>query len=229
MITADSVSYSPVASPLSFRLRANKCTIICSRREEYTTRILRKCADLDDLSAEESIIYADGIDPDSIASVCFFFNTGILLSNLSLIENISLPYRYHAKADTWTEYENRITSWVKFFHLDLDLTQRPAGINLTMQKIISYIRNLIIQPTIYIFDAPLFQLNYPYQKKIIDCLGLLKEGNNTMMVGTSDLDLIRRIADEVIIIDNGSYPIFLDMNSVQRQANLQVIEKYLDE
>lgn len=229
MISAQDLLYADSTKPLSFEVMPHTCMTICSRHDDITTGILRKCAGFDLLQNSEKVGYQSGINADDLAEVCYFFKTGIMLSNLTLRENLSLPYRYHYPRNKWQEYDERVQKWVKFFHLDVDLSERPALINLSELKIIAYIRSLVLQPLLYICDAPFFQLSYPFQKKIIDCFALLKEFNNTLLIGTSDFELIEKISDQVILVDKDNYQKHYDLNTTDRIANLQAIATYLNE
>jgi ABC-type multidrug transport system ATPase subunit len=210
---------------LTFSIMANKCSVICSANEEEVTHILRKIGRLDDCSNLEKVVYNT---QEEILNISYFFKQGILLSNLSLMENIELPFKYFCPQNTWNLYRERINKWTEYFCLNIDFDKRPSDISYSEKKIVSYIRNIILEPDVYLINDPFFQLSYVYRKKMVDCLMLLKDNNNILTVGSSDFDLIAQIADVVILIDKGEVIDQYEIMGNNREKSLSSIRGFLD-
>lgn len=210
---------------LSFSINAPRCCVICSVKEEEITYILRKIGDLDECDINESIHFETDKSPVNIG---YFFKQGILLSNLSLLENLELPFKYYYAPQTWGLYREKLCKWIAFFGLTMDLNKRPADTSYSEKKIVSVIRNLILEPDLYLFNDPFFQLSYVYRKKMVDCLMLLKDNNNILTIGSSDLELIELLADDVILIDKGEVIGHYEIMGTQKERSLKEIRDFLN-
>ncbi len=216
-------------SPVSFIQNEKRCCVICSKQDEDTTLLLRKIGGLESLNRTEEILFDKKEAENTEKEIGYFFKRGILLSNLSLHENITLPYHYFNPESEWAEFDEKVQRWMKFFKLDIDYSQRPSMVNHSNQKLISYVRNLILQPDIYIIDDPFFQLSCIFRKKIVDCLLLLKEYNNFLVIGTSDLELIELLADDILLLEKGEIIGNYELTSANREKALRAVYDYLEE
>ncbi len=82
------------------------------------------------------------------------FEDGHLLHNLTVRENIALPFRYHKHAD-WHELEKRVNALLELTELmhRADVTAINLGRNL--QKRAGLARALALQPEVLLLDNPL--------------------------------------------------------------------------
>jgi len=218
--------------PVTFDQSEKRCCVICSKQDEDTTVLLRKLGGLETLAKSEVVQFETTNRSESGATepeIGYFFKRGILLSNLSLQENIALPYKYFHPESNWSHFEDKVAKWVEFFKLDVDISLRPSAVNYSNQKLISYVRNLILQPDIYILDDPFFQLSCIFRKKIVDCLLLLKEHNNFLVIGTSDLELIELLADDIIVLEKGELIGKYALTDDKREQSLKLVYDYLNE
>ena len=215
--------------PISFDIEEKGCFVICSKQDDETSLLLRKLYGLDVLGNSESVIHDQSDTSVKVKEFGYFFKRGLLLSNLTLAENIALPYRYFCPECNWADYESRINWWMDFFKMDIDLSNRPANVNHSLQKLVAYLRNLILEPDICFIDDPYFQLSYVFRKKLVDCLRFLKEHNKILIIGTSDLDLIELFADNVVIMEKGEIIGKYQFSNDKRDASIQAVREYLDE
>lgn len=214
--------------PVSFEHPEDRCCVICSKQDEDTTLLLRKIGGLEHLSQSEEVIFGSLLPGVDNRVVRFFFKQGILLSNLTLKENIALPYQFINPESCWGDFEDKVSEWINYFHLDIDLDLRPASVNHSSQKLVAYIRNLILIPDIYVLDDPFFQLSSIYRKKVVDCLQLLKDDNNFLVIGTTDVEIIEHLADDVIIIHKGDLIGRYTLTGNNRASGLNSVYQYLD-
>jgi ABC-type multidrug transport system ATPase subunit len=214
---------------VSFVQNNQRCCVICSKQDEDTTLLLRKLGGLETLAKKEEVQFNESESACKEPEIGYFFKRGILLSNLTLQENIELPYKYFNPKSNWHLYEDKLLTWLEFFKLDVDISQRPSMVNYSIQKLISYVRNLILQPDIYVFDDPFFQLSCIFRKKIVDCLLLLKEHNNFLVMGTSDLELIELLADDLLVLEKGEIIGNYDLTGCNREQSMRFVCDYLNE
>ena len=197
MNTIDTIPYQALSDPQG---RTNNCTIVCNLDDEATTHLLKRIAGIDD---SDNYTQQFTNEDSSLVPYGFFFKKGILLANLSLMENITLPYNYYYHEMDLPALEKDIGKWVSFFKLNIDLQERPAMVSVSVQKMISYIRTILLKPDVYILDDPYFQISNIYKKKIIYCLAILKENKKMMIIGTTDIEIITALADEIIVVSCG--------------------------
>jgi ABC-type multidrug transport system ATPase subunit len=191
--------------------------------------LLRKLGGLDELNKTEEVLYESIEFNEHERCIGYFFKRGLLLSNLTLKENIVLPYQYLNPEECWSGYESAMAWWIDFFRIETDLASRPANAGHAIQKLIAYIRNLVFNPEICIMDDPYFQLSYVFRKKIVDCLRFLKEHHKLLVIGTSDLDLMELFAEDVLVLEKGEIIGRYDFSDNMREVSLKAIRDYLDD
>jgi predicted ABC-type transport system involved in lysophospholipase L1 biosynthesis ATPase subunit len=98
-----------------------------------------------------------GLAPDAAAAergrIGHSFGEGVLLSNLDLDENITLPLRYHARLSP-DEARDRAMEWARFFGWDALPSERPAWVSQETRQVAQWVRALAGQPDLYIWDRP---------------------------------------------------------------------------
>ncbi len=217
MCSFQNIHLPNIKQPVSFQVHNNRCTVIFSLFEKDLTMLLRKSCDSENLAADEYSITKG-----------YFFKEGILLANLSLYENIILPVKYHFQSSSWKEYEEKIHKWLDFFQLKVDLNLRPSEIDFGQQKLISYIRTLILEPSIYIISSPFYQLNFRYKKKIIDCIKFLKEKRYSVLIGTEDPETVELFADYLYILRETEMTGPIENRQIMKQLITSEMQEYLD-
>ncbi len=126
------------------------------------------------------------------------FDEGIMLSNLSLQENLLLPYQWlHQGKDDLAGFEEELGKWLEIFNLKLDLSQRPALFRPAALKLLSYIRTLMLKPQFLIIDDPYYLFNKNERSTIFRVLDGLR-ADQTMLIASADDDFTTGFADQVI-------------------------------
>lgn len=125
--------------------------------------------------------------PDEIRKLrqhsSFVFQSGGLLSNLTILENLMLPLDY------FYPYKNRIEKYEKIFsffiEFDLDeriLNERPAALSSTVRKVLLFIRAYLIDPELTIYDRPFDYLNMKYKDLFMNRIINHKNLNTTTQI-----------------------------------------------
>jgi phospholipid/cholesterol/gamma-HCH transport system ATP-binding protein len=144
------------------------------------------------------------------------FQSGALLNSLSVAENVALPLRYHSDLD-----EETIDTVVKIKLHQVDLLhaadRRPGEISGGMQKRAAVARALALDPRLLFYDEPSAGLD-PIATSRLDQLikGLEKTMMMTSVVVTHVMESVRRIADHVIMLDQGRVILDGDLQDVER-------------
>jgi len=135
----------------------------------------------------------------------FIFQDGVMLSNLSIYDNLLLPIKYLHKEYYPEEVIRKIGMLFNTFHLDIEfLNRRPADLSYSARKLVNFVRGILIDPEIYLINKPLFNLDYIDGKRVIDYLHEMKCNGKTMVITTNNRRLIEHLADEVIILEKGT-------------------------
>jgi phospholipid/cholesterol/gamma-HCH transport system ATP-binding protein len=131
------------------------------------------------------------------------FQGGALLNSLTVADNIALPLQQHTRLDADT-----IATIVKIKLHQVDLLDAadklPSDLSGGMLKRASVARALALDPKILFYDEPESGLD-PIATSRID--QLINQVRDTMgitnIVVTHTLDSVRRIADRVLLLDQG--------------------------
>jgi len=131
------------------------------------------------------------------------FQGGALLNSLTVAENIALPLQQHTRLDGDT-----IATMVKIRLHQVDLSHAadklPSDLSGGMLKRASVARALALDPKILFYDEPESGLD-PIATSRVD--QLINQMRDTMaitnVVVSHTLDSVRRIADHVLLLDQG--------------------------
>jgi ABC-type multidrug transport system ATPase subunit len=149
------------------------------------------------------------------------FEDGVFLSNLVIQENMLLPFKYHYDDYNQDSLIHRINHYLEFFGLPDILQERPASVSRGYLKLLSFIRAVITDPELIIIDNPYFNLELINQKKVEIFLEEQKEKQTSMLIASGDKGLIKKLADDLIIIKDGSIVNRFSINSTEFSSWLE--------
>lgn len=190
-ICFENVSTDGGLKELSLEIPVDGCTVIDDQAETQSPHILRVLAGLEAITGGKVCI--DGTPSREFFSsrslhqvFGYVFDEGIMLSNLSLRENIMLPLRRFGKDKPKDRIEVSLEKWMQRFGLDIDLGLRPAVVNAARLKYISYIRALLLEPDILVIDDPYYLLNKKERAVMLGVLNGLKRDTALLIASTDD-------------------------------------------
>ncbi|KAB2909305.1 MAG: ATP-binding cassette domain-containing protein [Ignavibacteriales bacterium] len=159
----DSASFAPITADFS---GLNLIGIVADL-EETAVSLLRIIAGLMRPAAGE-VLY-DGSDIYSLTEekrskmmrkTGYIFDTGGLISNLMVMENVCIPYDFVHPGNNYEQKMERIRSLLHIFDIDENILQkRPSMLNKGEVKMINYVRTYAPQPEIVFIEAPLSKVN----------------------------------------------------------------------
>ncbi|HEX6810564.1 MAG TPA: ATP-binding cassette domain-containing protein [Planctomycetota bacterium] len=131
------------------------------------------------------------------------FQGGALLNSLTVAENIALPLQHHTRLDADT-----IRTMVKIKLHQVDLLaaadKLPADLSGGMLKRASVARALALDPKILFYDEPESGLDPVATSRVDQLINQMRDTMGiTNIVVTHTLDSVRRIADHVLLLDQG--------------------------
>ncbi len=132
----------------------------------------------------------------------YVFQHPTLFDSMSVLENVSLIIRYHAKIKKTAADEQAFASLASL-GLDSVVNELPSHLSQGTQKRVSVARALALQPETLILDEPTTGLD-PLAAYQIDALAAsLNQQGRTILIISHDIKSIRRLADDVIFMHEG--------------------------
>jgi putative ABC transport system ATP-binding protein len=132
----------------------------------------------------------------------FVFQTFNLLPNLSLFENVGLPFLYSSLEDK--EAKDRIMSSIQRVGLEERLTHRPAELSGGEMQRVAIARALAVEPNLILADEPTGNLDSQTSLEILRLFQGLNEGGSTIVMVTHDRE-VASYAQRVLILKDGKF------------------------
>ncbi len=197
-------------SNVSFSVEPGGSLAIVGREGSGKTSILKLCLGM--ILPTEGEVLIDGQDTRDLSPagmkalrtrVGFIQQAGGLLANLTILDNILLPLRYHNLCDEGRQ------SQVHLLALSLDLAhhlgQLPGELSETVQKRARLARALALRPRLVLADHPLAGVTEDVANSIVEHLGTTRTPPGTAVLSTSHtLQGARRLARTVCLLENRS-------------------------
>lgn len=144
------------------------------------------------------------------------FQSGALLTSLTVGENVALPLREHTDLDESTiqimvRLKLEVANLGGFEHL------LPAQLSGGMVKRAALARALAMDPKLLFFDEPSAGLDPVVSSELDDLILKLRDSlGMTIVVVTHELESAFKIADRIAVLDHGQILIDGDTDSVRR-------------
>jgi len=140
--------------------------------------------------------------------ITMVFQNGALFDSLSVRENVAFPLRERGSLD-----EDQIQQLVDRLILMVgaeDVEESlPAGLSTGRRRAVAIARALASQPEVVLYDEPTTMVDPIMSDHMASLmLRLKKQLKLTSVVVTHDLDLMRRVADRVVMLDEGKVTYF---------------------
>ena len=137
------------------------------------------------------------------------------------IEMSAITHNYKIK-----ELEKRIKDVLKIVNLEQNiLDKNPLLLSNNEAKKVALATILIYNPKIIILDEPTTNLDNKSMSEFINLIKLLKNRyHRTIIIVSHDMELIHKIADNIIVLNKGE--IVLHGNKFQVFSNTRILKKY---
>jgi len=129
----------------------------------------------------------------------YVFDEGIMISNLTLVENLYLPFQLRFGNDKRESFEQELENWMQVFELKTDLSLRPAFVKAAQKKLLCYIRALLLKPRVLLFDNPLYLLSSNERRRLLSILEDLKR-DFAMLICSNDDEFASGFCSSIITI-----------------------------
>jgi phospholipid/cholesterol/gamma-HCH transport system ATP-binding protein len=133
----------------------------------------------------------------------FLFQYAALFDSITVFENVAFPLRRHTKLSE-PEIQRIVTEKLESVGLEKDLHKMPDELSGGMKKRVGLARALAMEPPILLVDEPGAGLD-PITSAEIDelILELKRERGVTVVMVTHNIPSARRLADELVFLDQG--------------------------
>jgi len=133
----------------------------------------------------------------------FLFQYSALFDSITVFENVAFPLRRHTKLSE-PEIERIVTEKLSSVGLEKDLNKMPDELSGGMKKRVGLARALAMDPVILLVDEPGAGLDPITSAEIDDLiLELKRERGVTVVMVTHNMPSARRLADELVFLDQG--------------------------
>jgi phospholipid/cholesterol/gamma-HCH transport system ATP-binding protein len=200
-----------VLRDLDFRIPVAKITAVVGTSGCGKSTLLKTLAGLIPPLTGEVFFEGNQVDYLSEASLVSLFRgigvlyqDGALLNNLDLFENVALPVRMHHEDMPEAVLKEMVHDRLAQVELIDSAAKYPSELSGGMRKRGALARALIMDPAVVLCDEPSGGLD-PITSNHLDALLLkIKETfRTTFVVVTHELRSIQRIADRVLILNEG--------------------------
>ncbi len=133
----------------------------------------------------------------------FLFQYAALFDSITVFENVAFPLRRHTKLKE-PEIERIVTEKLASVGLEKDPNKMPDELSGGMKKRVGLARALAMEPSILLVDEPGAGLD-PITSAEIDelILELKRERGVTVVMVTHNIPSARRLADELVFLNQG--------------------------
>jgi phospholipid/cholesterol/gamma-HCH transport system ATP-binding protein len=141
------------------------------------------------------------------------FQDSALWENQNLFQMLELPLRMHFPAMSKIEREKRIESVVSEVGYKKDMGIRPAGLSMGEQKLLAFARAMMCRPELLYLDEWTESLDNNAAQRLVNMVKNLKNKGASIIMVSHDIQIIRELADIVVMILGGQ--IFLRLTKEQ--------------
>ena len=199
----------PLFSGVSFTVDRGEGIAVAGHEGSGKTSLLKLCLGM--ILPTEGSVLIDGRDTRNLrgrewralrARIGFIQQAGGLMANLSILDNILLPLRYHNLWDASLEPEIGELAW----SLDLGphLARFPGELPESVQKRARLARAIALRPRLILADHPLAGVSEDVAETIAGHLSAARGLPSCAVVATSHtLQGARRLAQTAYLLDNG--------------------------
>lgn len=113
----------------------------------------------------------------------FVFQDAALWANTSIYRNLALPLEVHHVRFPKAEVDARVKRTAERFGLLGELELRPAQLSMGEQKIVSFLRALITEPSVLFLDEPTTSVDHASAEKMIAMIREFKAGGGVYSGG----------------------------------------------
>jgi ABC-type transporter Mla maintaining outer membrane lipid asymmetry ATPase subunit MlaF len=133
----------------------------------------------------------------------FVFQDSALWANQSIYNNLNLPLAVHEPGLPKSQADARIKDVVRRVGYNEGLAFRPAELSSGEQKLISFARALVLDPSLIFLDEPDASLDEEAVERVLEILKECKRAGKTIIIVSHNTRLIAELADFIFVVADG--------------------------
>jgi len=133
----------------------------------------------------------------------FVFQDSALWANQSIYNNLNLPLAVHEPGLPKSQADARIREVVRRVGYNESLAIRPAELSSGEQKMISFARALVLDPSLIFLDEPDASLDEEAVERVLEILKECKRAGKTIIIVSHNTRLIAELADFICVVADG--------------------------
>ena len=154
----------------------------------------------------------------------FMFQDAALWANKTIFENLALPLQLHRQELSPGELRARVLGSLARVGLESSAELRPAQMSMGENKIVSFLRALILEPALLFLDEPTPSIDHAALEKMMYMIREMKQRGCTIISVTHDAHLASLLANDLVVLKQGRVLAAADLASVRRSRDREVIE-----
>lgn len=157
------------------------------------------------------------------AKTGFVFQDGVLISNLTIRDNVALPLRYHMNMENAEAYK-QVDEYLELLNLVMYANERPAGLPLEIKLMANLARALVAQPELLLLDEFFDNISGPNSNRAVEYLKEMKKKNPlTCLSTTKPVNLLTSFAEESLV----DCIMLIESGRVVEQGQCQIVRDKL--
>jgi len=149
----------------------------------------------------------------------FAFQDAALWENKSIGENLALPLRVHYPHLSEKELTHRVTRMLESGGLSEAAPLRPAQLSGGERKFVSFLRAVIIEPSLLFLDSPTGTVDPSLAERLTAMIRDIKSKGCTIIAVTHDRRLVSTLADRLVILTAGTLVEEGDFDTVKNSSD----------
>ncbi len=195
---------------VSFRLERGQRGVLLAEPHRCANILLKVCATL--IQPTNGTISWFGRSPEESEEkwlhqvrrrIGFVHRETSLISNMTILDNISLGIQYHEELTREQSYD-RITEVLKQFELYEYRFLRPAELTFEQRRLAVYARELVKKPQLYLLEHPSLDLGERVYSLLLEVFKTCSvEDGCAFLVASMIPEVVNRWGDWVMVFDQG--------------------------
>jgi ABC-type multidrug transport system ATPase subunit len=138
--------------------------------------------------------------------IAFVFREGTMISNLTVRENMLLPFQFHCPGEDCSAAIEKVKADFRFFDIPNVLDKRPDLVSYCQKKKLAYIRASLQEPELILLEKPMFNLDEEDRLQVLNYLENLKKNGMTFIIASRYQLILEKLIDEAIVLEEGQMP-----------------------
>lgn len=222
-----------VLQGLDLVVEEQRTTVIIGKSGTGKSVLLKHIVGL--IPPDEGAVFVDGKNIQELdrkelfevrKNIGMLFQGGALFDSMTVAENISLPLVEHTRLST-LEIESKVAELLEMIGMPGVQNLKPAELSGGMKKRVGLARAIALEPRYILYDEPTTGLD-PVMSASIDALiiRLKDELGFTSIVVTHDMKSVYTVADEIIMLDEGTQK-FRGTSTELRASSDPVVREFI--